>query len=477
MVSWSAGKKANKMHGLATFEEISCVRVANPAEITGLAFDAPSNCLAVCHQGGIVQVYALASTMALQEIFALELKNVAPRAIAFGQMFGNERDVMVFGLYGGDIYTLRGGNGQTTGETWNVGAFIGNVAIDTRKGVLCMDEPSSGANLYRLEDRAHVKTFPIKVKKNNDHSIVYVFDRRSGDIVDELRVDPHEWVQTVAAAECAGVSSIFAAKSRDLVGANEIFIWHKKSKKWAAALSGGSRGLRVPEFNYHPDVKHVWFEQLHLNYERPSRGVAAVNGAADVQHQQSTSMSKRPDLRAYNAPQHSERATPTHPADVQHMTHRHLIVTVTISSQSCPPILLDVTSSLSPPGPLAELRPAELRPAELRPAFSHSAHAQMSSHSYHTASRGSRPSMASQPTSHHFCRRCDICPTCGSLPPTERTTISVPAPPAPAPNVPIQLLFTLFLIEAQLTGDWCHLLIPYAAALLIFFLSLLVFFL
>jgi hypothetical protein len=33
------------------------------------------------------------------------------------------------------------------------------------------------------------------------------------------------------AADCAGVSTIFAAKSRDLVGSNEIFVWRKKSKK------------------------------------------------------------------------------------------------------------------------------------------------------------------------------------------------------------------------------------------------------
>jgi hypothetical protein len=89
--------------GLAVFEEISCVRVANPAEITGLAFDAPSNRLAVCHRGGMVQVYTLGSTMSMQEVFTLELKNAVPRAIAFGQMHGNERDIMVFGLYGGDM--------------------------------------------------------------------------------------------------------------------------------------------------------------------------------------------------------------------------------------------------------------------------------------------------------------------------------------------------------------------------------------
>ena len=28
--------------------------------------------------------------------------------------------------------------------------------------------------------------------------VMYMFDHQSGDVVDELRVDPHEWVQTVA---------------------------------------------------------------------------------------------------------------------------------------------------------------------------------------------------------------------------------------------------------------------------------------
>ncbi|KAJ7079231.1 hypothetical protein B0H15DRAFT_804501 [Mycena belliarum] len=68
--------------------------------------------------------------------------------------------------------------------------------------------------------------------------------------------------------------------------------------------------------------------------------------------------------------------------------------------------------------------------------------------SYHTA-RGSRSSTASQQAHHshsstasqqtyayhnlHFCPRCDVCPTCGSTPPTNHANTSVPAPAAPAP--------------------------------------------
>ncbi|KAJ6476558.1 WD40-repeat-containing domain protein [Mycena vulgaris] len=233
----------NSYLGLAVFEEISCNRVVNPAEITGLSFDTPSNCLAVCHRGGTVQVYFVSKTMSLQIIFTLQLENVTPRAIAFGQIWGNERDIMVFGLYNGHI------NGDAAGEPWDVGALISDIAIDNHKNVLCMDDPSLGTNLYCLEDHTRVKTFTVPVTKQtrlrqvdfleeckfivsrSDHGLVYMFDRRSGDIVDELRVDPREWVQTVAGADCAGISTIFAAKSRDLVGTNKIFVWRKKSKK------------------------------------------------------------------------------------------------------------------------------------------------------------------------------------------------------------------------------------------------------
>ncbi|KAJ6451725.1 WD40-repeat-containing domain protein, partial [Mycena vitilis] len=206
LVCWKEGKQD------VLFEELSCVRVVNPAEITGLAFDAPSNRLAVCHRGGLVQVHTLAGTMSLTEVFSLELTNVVPRAVAFGQIHGNDRDLMVFGLYG-QVNTLRGSNGNAVGDP------CGDVVVDVRKGVVCMDEPSSGVNLVRLDDRARVKTFPVAVTKQmrlrqvdlleeckliasgSDHGVVYVYDRRSGNIVDELRVDPCEWVQTIAVSD------------------------------------------------------------------------------------------------------------------------------------------------------------------------------------------------------------------------------------------------------------------------------------
>ncbi|KAJ7057420.1 WD40-repeat-containing domain protein, partial [Mycena amicta] len=277
LACWKAGNQNAR-----NFEELYCVRLIEPAEVTGLAFDAPTNRLAVSHRAGVVQVYTLGEDMSLEFVFSIQLESVngsvkvVPRSIAFGKMQGYGRELMVFDLHGGNIYTLRSDNGEQSCQPWNVGGLIGDVAVDVRKGVLCMDDPSSGTNLYRLEDRSLVKTFSVKVTKKyrprqvdfsdecrfiisgSDHGVVYIFDRRSGEIVDELRVDPHEWVQTVAvsasssrhrvilnwelqAYECAGVCTIFAAKSRDIDGPNNVFVWRKKNKRrlgWVGIVCG-----------------------------------------------------------------------------------------------------------------------------------------------------------------------------------------------------------------------------------------------
>ncbi|KAJ7176584.1 WD40-repeat-containing domain protein [Mycena filopes] len=258
--------------GYLAFEEITSVRVVNPAEISGLAFDAPSGRLAVCHRGGVVQVHRV-SNLTLVQVFSLELPNFVPRAIVFGQVTENERDVMVFGLYGGDIYTFRGTKGNVTGVEWNVGGNISDAALHREGAALCMDEPSTGVNLYRMDQFVLVKTFPVKVTKaamrsrqvafvdehnkeyqsvvsGSDHGVVYVFNRRSGE-AEELRVHANDWVQTVATVECPEGPTIFAARSSDLVGKNTIHVFRKKREQRVGEGYGlmlGLNGLALVAF-------------------------------------------------------------------------------------------------------------------------------------------------------------------------------------------------------------------------------------
>jgi indole-3-glycerol phosphate synthase len=77
--------------------------MARPSEITGLAFDSTSNYLAACNREGIVQLYALDSMMGLRVLFSVTVDQEIPKAIAFGQVGENNRDVMVFGLHNGKM--------------------------------------------------------------------------------------------------------------------------------------------------------------------------------------------------------------------------------------------------------------------------------------------------------------------------------------------------------------------------------------
>jgi hypothetical protein len=91
----------------------------------------------------------------------------------------------------------------------------GDAAVNSRKGVFCIDEPGEGVALHRLDTGARIRTFPIAITRSqrprqvcfaedcsvivsgSDHGVVYIFDRRSGYKLDELRIDPSDWTQTV----------------------------------------------------------------------------------------------------------------------------------------------------------------------------------------------------------------------------------------------------------------------------------------
>ncbi|KAJ7092017.1 hypothetical protein B0H15DRAFT_948211 [Mycena belliarum] len=62
------------------FNEISCRRLSQPAEISGLDFDPESNRLAVCHRGGVVQIFTLNAEFAMEVVFSDTIPSCVPRA-------------------------------------------------------------------------------------------------------------------------------------------------------------------------------------------------------------------------------------------------------------------------------------------------------------------------------------------------------------------------------------------------------------
>jgi hypothetical protein len=95
--------------------------------------------------------------------------------------------------------------------TW----YRGNADINVRKNVFCIDDPAQGAALFRLQSGARVRTYPVAIKRTmrvrqvsfaeecsaivigSDHGTIYIFDRRSGDVIDELKMGTNGWIQTV----------------------------------------------------------------------------------------------------------------------------------------------------------------------------------------------------------------------------------------------------------------------------------------
>ncbi|KAJ7705096.1 WD40-repeat-containing domain protein [Mycena olivaceomarginata] len=242
----------------SSMEEMYTARLVNPAEVTGLDFDAASNWLVLCHRNTVIQAYTLDRSSGIQPLFSVTIDNFVPKAIAFGDYKNTDREIMVFGLDDGNIHTLRGADGVIV-KTRGVGGkmYSGHASINSRKGLLCVDDPFQGVAIYRLDDEHRVSTFNIKVTQpeprprqvrfandggfvvsGSDHGVVYIFDRWTGEILDELGMGTADWVQTVTTADINGRSTVLAARSGELSGPNEIMIWRNIPNKKRVALPG-----------------------------------------------------------------------------------------------------------------------------------------------------------------------------------------------------------------------------------------------
>ncbi|KAJ7037649.1 WD40-repeat-containing domain protein [Mycena alexandri] len=243
----------------SVFEELHTMQVTQGAEITGLAFDPASNRLTVCNRDSVVQAYTVERPLTLHNLFSVTIGDFVPKAIAFGEFRNNEAEIMVFGLYDGRVITLRSTTGAVL-ATRQIGGMIGDADVNARKGLFCVDDPTQGVALYRLDNNNRVKTFEVKVTKTHprarqvcfaddgsvivsgsDHGVLYIFDRWTGEAIDELAIGPVDWLQTVTATDVNGVSTILAARSRELAGGNEILVWKraKAKKPWSVPAAYG----------------------------------------------------------------------------------------------------------------------------------------------------------------------------------------------------------------------------------------------
>ncbi|KAJ6448088.1 WD40-repeat-containing domain protein [Mycena vitilis] len=244
-----------KQATVASFEEVQTIQLTDAAEITGLAFDPAANKVVVCHRNSVIQAFTLERSLNLVPVFSVKIADFLPKAIAFGDFKNNEKEILVFGMYDGRIVNLRGTDGEII-RTRQVGGMIGDADVNSRKGLFCIDDPQQGIALYCLDDDHRVRTMEVKVTKTHprarqvcftadaafviigsDHGLVYIFDRWTGETVDELPIGFEDWVQTVTATDVNGVSTILGARSRELSGKNDIMVWKQIKKSRVLATS------------------------------------------------------------------------------------------------------------------------------------------------------------------------------------------------------------------------------------------------
>ncbi|KAJ7110439.1 hypothetical protein C8R44DRAFT_883587 [Mycena epipterygia] len=235
------------------FEETFAIQMTHPGEITGLGFDTTNNRLCICGRNDVVQSWTIlkdsvTGKWTVQNTFSRKYTNLSPQAIMFAAFENTqEQDIIVFGLHNnGPIYTLRGKTGEIASE-WSAGARIGDAAVNWKEGILCLDDPAAGPTLFRLTDQTKARMFEIPwereyevrprhvrfaenglaVISGSDHGVVYVFETRTGDLLQKLEVGVSQWVQAIATAEIDGVPVIFAALTRADCGSEEIFVWKR----------------------------------------------------------------------------------------------------------------------------------------------------------------------------------------------------------------------------------------------------------
>ena len=86
-----------------SFEELHCVLVARPGEISGLAFDSASNHLALCNRNSVIQLFTVDGLMTPRIKFSITVADFVPKAIAFGLTSGDTRALLAFGMYDGQM--------------------------------------------------------------------------------------------------------------------------------------------------------------------------------------------------------------------------------------------------------------------------------------------------------------------------------------------------------------------------------------
>ncbi|KAG2108100.1 WD40-repeat-containing domain protein [Suillus cothurnatus] len=197
------------------FQETCTRRLGSGFEITCMSWDMyseGSTRIAVGTRDKIVQVLALNTNLQLEAIFAVRLDNTVPKSVAFA----DDKGVYVFGVYDGNFIKLKGDDSAVLKE-YSCQSVIRHAAVNQKRGVFVVDNATDGFTLYRLVGNEEpVRTFvtappSVSVPKQvafgaegrlvvggSDNGLVYIFERKSGKLLETLHHSNAGLVQTIA---------------------------------------------------------------------------------------------------------------------------------------------------------------------------------------------------------------------------------------------------------------------------------------
>ncbi|KAG2095495.1 hypothetical protein BD769DRAFT_1394861 [Suillus cothurnatus] len=154
----------------------------------------------------IVQVLALNTNSQLEAIFAVRLDNTVLKSVAFA----DNKGVYVFGVYDGNFIKLKGDDSAVLKE-YSCQSVIGHVAVNQKRGIFVVDNATDSISVpkqvaFGAEGRL--------VVGGSDNGLVYIFERKSGKLLETLHHSNAGLVQMIATRDisrhCIVVSGLQA---------------------------------------------------------------------------------------------------------------------------------------------------------------------------------------------------------------------------------------------------------------------------
>ncbi|KIJ65077.1 hypothetical protein HYDPIDRAFT_27805 [Hydnomerulius pinastri MD-312] len=241
------------------FQEICARRLGSGFEITCVAWDMTwseaGSRIAVGMRDNVVQVLLLNANSQLQPVFAGRLENTVPKSITFVP----RGSVYIFGLYDGNIIKMNAIDGAILSEHC-CDSVIGCAAVSPKKELAVIDNATNGFTLYRLDSGKPLRTFvtdppSVPVPKQvafgeeskvviggSDNGFVYIFERRTGQLLEKLPHSKTGLVQTISVRDIGG--RCIVASASPSVGRKKaaIRVWVHEYETYKASAGSDKWG-------------------------------------------------------------------------------------------------------------------------------------------------------------------------------------------------------------------------------------------